>query len=271
MDAVCGVEGYRDAKPLCAGTHGLIFIANDILTGQRLVLKRVVKSMDQRRRIQNEVGAGLKLRGVPQVPRFHQYVETTEHGWLIFDYAKGVDLLTWMEQYDFTPVPEITVQEIALQLVTTMQLVHSRGVAHKDIKLENIILDPDTGLVSVLDFGLCFNFRNGRDMCRDFAGSREYSPPELLLSYGPFSSTKTDVWSLGVTLYALLFGCFPFGFDAKAVDAMIASEKHPSVTFPRDSQVSDDAKSLLLRMMDVDASKRISMCDISSHPWLTTF
>lgn len=173
-----------------------------------------------------------------------------------------------MEDFNFEPVEEHTVRQIALQIIHTLDHVHSRGISHKDIKLENLILDTNTGLISLLDFGLCYSFSKGKDhLCKDFAGSREYSPPELLLTYGPFSATKADVWSLGVTLYALLFGCFPFGFDTKTAEEMISSGRHPSPTFPEDVPVSPDAVDLLAKMIEVDPEKRLDLRQIVLHPW----
>jgi len=257
---------YPDAKPLSSGTHGTIFIATDPETGGKVILKRLEKSGDCERHFK-EIEVGVKLRGVQHVAFFHRFFETEEHMWLVFDHAEGVDLLTWMEEYDFEPVPDVTVRQIAGQLITTLSNVHEKGVAHKDIKLENLILDPNSGIVTLIDFGLAYSFRKGRQhLCQDFAGSREYAAPEIILTYGPFSAVKADIWSLGVTLYALLFGCFPFGFDAKTAETMISTGRHPEVTFP-ESEVSEEAIDLLSKMLQVDPDQRIDMESINAHPW----
>lgn len=120
----------------------------------------------------------------------------------------------------------------------------------------------------MLDFGLCYSFRNGREnLCCDFAGSREYAPPEIILTSSSFSSIKADVWSLGVTIYALLFGCFPFGFDSKSAEQMMISGRHPEVTFPAHVNVCSEAVDLVKKMLEVNPEKRIDVQSMRLHPW----
>jgi len=102
----------------------------------------------------------------------------------------------------------------------------------------------------------------------DFVGSAGYLAPELMsrLLYVP---SVADVFSLGVCLYAMLFARFPF--DAAVRQAAIqAKTAHPPLRFPGDevTKVSAECKGLITAMLEVDASKRISLEQIAHHPWL---
>jgi len=183
------------------------------------------------------------------------------------DLAEGSDLLTWMERADFMPMIEEHCRSITFQLLMTMSSIHHAGVAHKDLKLENIIMSTE-GVVSIIDFGLAYNFKDSA-ICTDCAGSIEYASPEILLSGEPFSATKADVWSLGVTVYALLYGSFPFGFDDRLLNEMLTLRQHPEVVFPRSVEVSSAARDFLRRMLSVDPLKRWDIEKLLKHPWFS--
>jgi len=260
--ALC--QNYSDIVEFGSGSHGVLYRATQMSSGRQVVLKKISKSSPPKR-IRLEIEAGTRLRGVQGVPYFHNHYEDNENMWLALDCVEGNDLLTWMENSDFSPVPEKMVKHIATHIVRILHRVHNAGFAHKDIKLENIIYNDKTRQVSLIDFGLCFNMRK-EQTCRDFAGSKEYAAPEMLISRSAFCPKKVDVWALGVTLYALFFGMFPFSTDAKSEERMLRSKKHPIVHFPN-SKVSAEAKDLLAKMICVDASARIQADQILSHPF----
>jgi len=258
------VQNYSDISPFSSGSHGVLYKATQNVTGRQVVLKKISKSLPPRR-IRCEIEAGTRLRGVQGIPYFHNHYEDSQDVWLALDRADGLDLLTWMEDSDFTPVSESTVKHIATFVIRILNKVHQHGFAHKDIKLENILYNEKTRQVNLIDFGLCYNMRK-EQTCRDFAGSKEYASPEMLLSRSSFCPKKVDVWALGVTLYALLFGMFPFPTDAKSEQQMHKTKKHPVVRFPRD-KVSPEAKDLLAKMMNNDASSRIDADQLLNHCW----
>jgi len=260
-------QSYTDVSPFSSGSQGILYRATQIGSGRQVVLKKISKALPQKR-IRTEIEAGTRLRGIQGVPYFHNHYEDSENVWLALDRADGQDLLTWMENTDFQAIPEKTVRHIATFVVRILHKVHQTGFAHKDIKLENIIYNETSKQVALIDFGLCFNMRK-EQTCRDFAGSKEYAAPEMLLSRAAFCPKKVDVWALGVTLYALLFGMFPFPTDAKSEEKMLRSKKHPIVRFPRD-EVSTEAKDLLSKMICNDPASRIDASALLSHPWFQT-
>jgi len=257
-------ENYTELIEFGAGTHGIMFRSSQRVSGQQVIVKKVSKELPLKR-IRTEIEAGTRLRGVSGIPHFHQYYEEPTSTWLVFDVAEGQDLLTWMEADNFRPAPEKTVRHIAMQIVRILCRVHQTGFAHKDIKLENIVYNSKDKQVHLIDFGLSYNMRR-EPLCRDFAGSKEYAAPEMLFSRSSFCPKKADVWSLGVTLYAMLFGMFPYPTDDEGSQRMMKTKRYPDLTFPRD-RVSAEAKELLELMLNPNANERIDPKDLLTHPW----
>jgi len=126
--------------------------------------------------------------------------------------------------------------------------------------------------VKIIDFGLCKEISNGNNRrecdCEsesakldDFVGSTEYACPEIL-NKEPYYGCKADSWSLGILLYGLLYGQFPFtSYDR-------TNKFENSLSFPIDVNVSSSAQDLLQSMLTVDPEKRIKVEHILKHKWI---
>jgi len=166
-------------------------------------------------------------------------------------------------------LPEILVKNICKQLVESLLYCHAEGVVHRDIKLENVLIDNGHTL-TLIDFGLC-DFTDATDKkCHSFVGSPEYAAPEILLEQ-PYSGFKSDVWSCGIVLYALLFGEFPFSWASQ--QKFVLTGHFPTIQWPRHTRqqlVDDSVKELILKMLEVDPKKRLTLQEVASHKWLST-
>jgi serine/threonine protein kinase len=145
-----------------------------------------------------------------------------------------------------------------------------------DLKCENIMIELETNKPIIIDLGLSeIVDENSDQTCRE-AGSFEYASTEkveILKGYDsekgkPFSGFKTDVWSLGIILFVVLYGHYPWKKEERK--KMIKFEKkHPEVNFPDYlKQISAEAKDLIRKMLEVDFNKRIPLQEVLSHPWL---
>lgn len=154
------------------------------------------------------------------------------------------------------------VQRIFTQLVGAVSYVHNKGCVHRDLKLENILLDKAQN-VKLVDFGFTREYQGSTSYLQTWCGTIAYSAPEMLRGE-KYAGEKVDVWSLGVILYALLCGELPFDEDDDgSTKAKILIEE---VEFP--DHVPDQARELIRKILSKRPLLRPSLGDILKDPWL---
>lgn len=135
------------------------------------------------------------------------------------------------------------------------------------LQLDNIMFDPLTNKVKLVDFGLC-NFINKTNggLFTGRVGSEEYWPAEIVPeNFQPYYGVKIDVWCLGIVLYCLLHAGFPYDYK-KRISAIREWDLHPSIRI--NHSISGTAQDLIKKMLEVDPHKRIGMDQVLKHPWL---
>ncbi|KAL2915862.1 hypothetical protein HK105_204563 [Polyrhizophydium stewartii] len=168
----------------------------------------------------------------------------------------SMDLFECIERYEH--FSEEQARYVFRQIISAAAYLQANGLVHRDIKDENILID-DAFHVKVIDFGSAsyFDPPGGRKFDR-FMGTIQYAPPEILLKHR-YRGPEAETWALGCCLYIMLTGQVPFG---SAQQAMYQPFSRPSVP------ISPSCMDLLSRMLVKDPSKRATMGDIVSHPWL---
>ena len=159
-------------------------------------------------------------------------------------------------------IPAEKVQKIFAQLVGAVAYVHNMSCVHRDLKLENILLDKNEN-VKLVDFGFTREYEGKMSYLQTFCGTICYSAPEMLKGE-KYAAEKVDVWSLGIILFALLTGELPFDDDDDMVTKykILASEpKYPDSMPP-------DAKSLVSQLLSKRPLLRPNLADILTNPFL---
>lgn len=159
-------------------------------------------------------------------------------------------------------LPVEKVQKVFTQLVGAVTYVHNSSCVHRDLKLENILLDKHEN-VKLCDFGFTREYEGKASYLQTFCGTICYSAPEMLKGE-KYAGEKVDVWSLGVILYALLCGELPFDEDddnATRTKILTTEPKWPEHLTP-------DARSLLGVLLSKRPIIRPSLPDILAHPFL---
>jgi len=276
------------SKRFGEGGYGATFAAKDRKSGENLVVKVVdtrkmklgliVKEcefMDTCRGHENIIG--LKNHGIGQGKHGHLY-------FIFMERAAGGELFDQLTTHNGA-VPEALVRGFMLQLLAGVEHCHKRGVAHRDLKLENVLLD-ESGVVKVIDFGLShqYGFDAAGTVDRSmpiegFCGSKSYAAPEVLVGRG-YDGFVADMWSLGVCMFGLLNGFFPVD-EAKMTDwrfeklAKAQRARKSSVAtilswYKKDTRhLSPESVDLLDRLLLVEPAQRATMEDTLSHPWVT--
>jgi serine/threonine protein kinase len=152
---------------------------------------------------------------------------------------------------------------IFAQVATALALCHDRYVVHRDLKLPSVLIDPLTKHVRLADFSHSTTLNSGDELVTDRRGSPAYIGPEVVIGQ-PYRGEIADCWSLGVLLYAMLCGAFPFVGSTP----MLLFEKivKAELTFPED--LSPEACSLIRGLLKPAPSGRLTAFEALDHPWL---
>ncbi len=179
-------------------------------TKKRVAIKAVKKSqlsseeLDLARR-EIEV---LKCCQHPNIVRLLDVFENMKYIYIVMELLTGGDLYSYLEKRDFN-IPEEQAYRILYSLASSLHYIHSYGIIHRDLKLENVIVagNLDDSNVKLLDFGLSM-VGGPNQTSKDLLGTMGYMAPEVLLKQS--YNKSVDVWSLGVIAYILLSGAAPF-------------------------------------------------------------
>lgn len=178
---------------------------------------------------------------------------------IVIELAAGGDLLSYVRKR--RTLKEDVAKSLFRQLVTALSYCHQKGIVHRDIKLDNLLLTID-GQVKICDFGVSKQIQPGEVMT-ERCGTPAYIAPEVLQEKG-YSGCKSDLWSAGVVLYAMLYGSVPFKANnmAELQDQIRAGDYQLKDTVPA------PARDLISKILEIDPNKRLNTAQILSHPWM---
>lgn len=256
-------------------TESTVYRATHRLTGRRVAMKVVDKrGPDGKRQAARLVREGLLLRdGLchPNVAFARALFETEESACLVTDWTDRGDLLHMAEQR--LPTGE-TLRAACLQIADALVYLHSLGIVHGDVKLDNILVYPDrqrrhpeTGFRLVLsDFGFARRYEPGAPPSEfDRCGTPSYAAPEQFAPMTAALGPEIDVWAFGVILYALVANALPFMADTCAEVAQRVMAGHYDARPLRDPV----HRGLVASLLRVCPSERPSMQSVRSHPWFS--
>merc|ERR1719359_1585275 len=215
-----------------------------------------------------------------------QGTDRHSHLYFIFmELAGGGELFDQVIDRGANAMPEATARAFFNQMLDGVAYCHLAGVAHRDLKLENVLLN-EAGVVKLIDFGLSHVYPRDKAAgtidrsrpLRDVCGSKSYAAPEVLAAQG-YDGFAADMWSLGVCLFAMLSGFFPLDEASandwrypKLVEAQRVGRSTTGVVYgwyKRSAKhLSKEVVHLLDGLLTLDPSRRLTMADVRAHPWV---
>jgi serine/threonine protein kinase len=257
------LQYYQLGQLIGKGAFGKVITAVHKLTGHTVAIKTIEKSLmaeeSRRKKIFQEVLILSKIRD-KRIIRLLEVFESKNHLLIITEYANGGDLLHYTKSRG--RLPEDEAKQLLRELVEGLQAVHRAGVLHRDIKLENILLSRSH--VKICDFGVS-RMMPKHALIREQCGTPAYIAPEVLGDRG-YEGFASDIWSLGVCLYAMVSGFLPFqGKTASELHAAIMSGQVEMPEF-----FSSDLQDLLIQLFRTSPKQRISLKSLLVHPWLSS-
>jgi 5'-AMP-activated protein kinase catalytic alpha subunit len=242
-----------------SSVHKALHVATSLSVAVKVIDKTRMRDPKDRDRVDREMRVMRQLSGHIGIAQLLECAETPQYLYIIMEYCAGGSLLDYVREKR-----KLSENEACLlfqQLLAALQHCHSRGVVHRDIKLENVLLDGHGG-VKLIDFGLCGYYVPDKPL-RCHCGSPSYAAPEIV-ARKDYMAGPVDVWSAGVVLYAMLAGYLPF----QAKDKKSLSTKIIKATWTPPSYASTTALDLLERMLTLDPCERICLNKIWEHPWV---
>jgi len=199
-------------------------------------------------------------------PNIVKYYETYEDEFyinIVMEYLQGEDLFKLISTKKNDNFTEKDIAEIISCLLKALAYIHNQGIVHRDIKPENILFSKNGNYetLKLIDFGLSTGLKSES---KYRVGSPYYMSPEII--DGNFSC-KSDIWSVGVILYVMLTGHFPFnGKNNKEVFDQIKLKTYNFKHLNR-SKCSDLAKDLVSKLLNKNEVKRLNVDEALNHPW----
>mmetsp|Transcript_40234 Transcript_40234/g.89327 ORF Transcript_40234/g.89327 Transcript_40234/m.89327 type:complete len:381 (-) Transcript_40234:812-1954(-) len=214
----------------------------------------------------------------PHVIQFKEVFLTSEYICIAMEYATGGSLFHYVQKQG--RLKEAVARWFFQQLIIGVDYCHKRGVANRDIKLENTLLQVVKGLplplLKICDFG--YSKADFKSAAKSKVGTLTYMAPEVLVNRdGKYDGKVADIWSCGVMLYVMLYGRYPFDTPPgqnvpKAAEILQMLDKMVNMRYamPEGVEISAEGRDLLQRMLLPDPNQRIQLEQIMRHPWFLT-
>ncbi|XP_019469115.2 hormonally up-regulated neu tumor-associated kinase-like [Meleagris gallopavo] len=263
------VGTYLVGRMINKGSFAKVMEGLHIPTGEKVAIKVI----DKRKAKQDSY----MVKNMKREPRIHQMIkhpnvvqlyETLETGnsyYMVMELCLGGDLLDRI--CDKQRLAEREVRRYTRQILSAVGYLHCHGIVHRDLKIENFLLDENNN-IKIVDFGLSNTAKFeglSQELLHTQCGSPAYAAPELLAhrKYGP----KVDVWSIGVSMFAMLTGTLPF-----TVEPFNIKQLHQKMVIgeisPIPSDISPGAVHFMQSLLEPDPAKRPGVKEAMKDKWL---
>jgi calcium-dependent protein kinase len=252
-------------KQLGKGGFGTVQVVTNRTTGKKYAMKTVDLS-----RVKDAASFEFFMREVdimrnldhPNIVRLQEVYQTPQYLFLVMDLFTGGSLL---ESYRFRS--EADAARITRDIVNGVRYCHQQGIAHRDLKLDNVLLESDAAdaRIKLVDFGLSAHYQDVL-LAHDVVGTWIYMAPEVI--GGSHLPDACDMWSIGVIAYLLLSGRPPF--EGSTVEELKFQVRHGKYNFsnPAWRNISKRGKNFIKRLLVRNPQERMSAEEAQHHPWL---
>lgn len=249
---------YILGKTLGEGCFGPVKLATHRFSNEQVAIKTLRKKQFVALKMPyppREVSLLKKLRH-PNICQLYDIITLHDRILLMTEYCSGGELFDYLEELNYFPEPEA--RRLFRQMISAVEYMHRKGIVHRDLKLENCLLD-DQRNIKIIDLGLG-NFFKPHQLLESFCGTPDYAAPELWMNE-PYDGPAADIWSLGVLLFSMVTGRMPFRNPAQVIEA--------GLRFPSTPTLSWEVKDLISIMLTASPKARASCDEIMNHAWTT--
>lgn len=214
----------------------------------------------KKRGVMHEIQILKSLENV-NIVKFYESIEDSNYLYLVFEYVKGGSLFDYLNSKPGKKVNEKEARRIFSQIVKAIQYCHHKNVVHRDLKLDNILLDENKNM-KIIDFGFAVVVNT---VCKLnlFCGTSLYMAPEII-NRQDYWGPPVDIWSLGVILYTMLSGRFPF----RGSNDMELYKSISRGTYINPVGTSLSAQELIAKLLCSNPAKRPTCDEILKDPFM---
>ncbi|XP_060762044.1 PAS domain-containing serine/threonine-protein kinase isoform X2 [Neoarius graeffei] len=255
-------EDYQPLRPIGKGGFGVVWLASRRLDEQEVVVKFIRKSRvveecwvedPELGQVTQEVAILARLCH-PNIVKVLEVFENEKFFQMVMEkHGNGLDLFEFIDMHPRLDEP--LASYIFRQLVSAVTYLHGKGILHRDIKDENIIIDTEFH-IRLIDFGSATLLEPGT-LFHVFCGTLEYCSPEVLQG-SPYKGPELEMWSLGVLVYTLLFSENPFCSVEETIQAKL------NIPF----EISTELYTVLAGLLHRDPTKRMTLEQLLQEPWI---
>lgn len=256
------IRNYVLSNKIGEGSYGTVYLAHDE-QNNKVAIKIIDKRKIDLNKFSREVEIFSRCKNHPYIVQYIEHFEQSNKYYIVMEYIEGGNLLSKLLRiYKFDV---IIAKQIIVQIISVIEYLHGNLITYRDLKLDNILiskydLENNYIQIKITDFGLANNIRLNQGT---FCGSFEYAPPEIIEGK-LYNSFDCDIWPIGIVLYALLTGYFPF--DSKNI--MEQTEEIIKCDYNKYylKDFDDNIKDLIDRILK-PANERIKLHEIKEHEW----
>ncbi|KAK8961687.1 CBL-interacting protein kinase 23 [Platanthera guangdongensis] len=258
------VGRYNLGRTLGEGTFAKVKFARNVETGENVAIKILDKEKILLNRMVGQIKreiSTMKLIRHPNVIRMYEVMASKTKIYIVLEFVTGGELFDKIAGQG--RLKEDEARKYFQQLINAVDYCHSRGVYHRDLKLENLLLDAN-GLLKVSDFGLSALPQQVREdgLLHTTCGTPNYVAPEVINNRG-YDGAKADLWSCGVILFIIMSGYLPF----EDSNLMSLYKKIFKAEFTCPAWFSTSAKKLIKRILDPNPQTRMTMAEVIENNW----
>ena len=258
-----------EKKRLGKGSYGSVYLCKHLRTGDQFACKVIsLNKINSHylRKLHLEI-AVMKEINHPQIVQLREVFFGSRTVYLVMELCQGGEIHEIMSRYGRNGLPEEIVAKYLVDMLSALKYLHSKGIMHRDLKLENFLLDQriaENASIKLVDFGLSKHFTE-HEIVHQMVGSAYYTAPEVIS--GSYDQ-RCDIWSLGVIAFIMLTGCPPF--DGNSCNEIHKKIMYVDVDFNSKilNECSIDAKNFVKRLLTKSSDERISLDDALNHSFI---
>ena len=276
------INFYLYGRQIGQGAFGKVNLGLNVLTGRVVAIKSFKKSTEEKfksnmKKVLYETNL-MKNLNHPNITKILEVFNDEDYMLIIMEYINGGNLFSFVKKR--RKLSEKIAKFLFRQIILGIKYIHSQNIVHRDIKLENIIIDFNN-TVKICDFGIGKVLRSNEELLYDKCGTPMYMAPEIVLSSkkNGYRGFPVDIWASGITLYIMLTGNLPFNLNNKSNDELSLKEIKKKdntdlqlqiINFnpKKIKHISEEAFNLLCGLLNKNPEKRLTCDEILNHPWL---